>query len=49
MIKQLEEMEKEVADDWYYMPGDCFVIPYSEIKNINRGWQRKKAVTLKHI
>jgi hypothetical protein len=42
MIKQLEEMEKEVADDWYYMPGDYFVIPYSEIKNINISYYKEE-------
>ena len=42
LIKQLEEMEKEVGDDWYYMPGDYFVIPYSEIKNINISYYKEK-------
>lgn len=40
--KYIEELEKYTDERYYYMPGDYFVIPYSEIKNINITYYKEK-------
>jgi hypothetical protein len=44
MQRHIDSIENYAKSRYYYMPGDYFVIPYSEIKNINITYYKEKVL-----